>query len=1801
MHFTPGLLYKWDAVADQSPAPTPPATAAAPRRRWPWWQRILAGLGGLLLLLAVFYQPLIVLAVKLLAPGLAAKQGLKLNDFKLGGTIFTSLRVENLQVSPTRPGPIEKANVGLLDLHYSPWTLIRQGLNSNFIESVTLHDAEVVYDPSKSPPSPPKKKEPFSLPPLPLPGRLSLRHVTFLMRPDSPEGARATGQAAAASSVVPAPVAPVISGAATAVNAQGLLVKDANLELDPDRVGELKIAELRIPGISDLTDISGRTSYRSRDLQLTDLRLAPDLFFRHLTIDGSKLPQQLLTVALDADLFKGRATATINTQGIGKPPRAQVQLEVNGIALASVRDFLQLSAPLEGTLSNFSVRFDGNTDQPKTWTGRVDGGLDQLNFGGTATDHIALKATLRDGTVQLENVGVTAGENQVALAAKIFLADKMADLPKSDGRGTLDITVPDFTKLPVKLPQLVTGSFKANGDFGLKNGVLTTSFKGHAQAVTVPAQRLAVDSLDFAQDTSKVLPADATAPPTAPGAPPPPHVPFQDKLQTHSEIDVSGVRYADYAVDSAKVVLSSNHSAANLERVEILRGKNSVNLNGTYQIPDDFADAARQPVDVHLNVDVPDLNGFALDPKNPPLPLTGRLAAKGDVASRGGVYNGAFNLQARDVQARGATVQSADVQVGIANNVATVQTGKIVFDPQNTITLDGSAHLQPPYQSSGNLAVNLTDLAKFNPVLAANGVKDPVAGRLKVAGKADYQAPSQPDAKDGRLDGTFNVTGGDFLYQGLKVASVDVAGKADGEKISVSHANLSVDPRTSVTFSGGSDLKAPRAFQGNAAVDVPDLGVFAPLLQAAGSKDKVAGSIHLTGQVHGHLATAPDANDQQIDGSLNLTARDVAAKGLKLQGADVRVDVADNQAVIKTGSVRVDDKTGLNFGGTANLGTPRAFDLNLTGDVPDLAVFSPLLQSGATKEKVAGSIHLAGHAKGQLATKPDGSDQQIDGGLDLTAKDLQAKGAKLAAVTAQIVAANDLATLKTLQVKVDDKNTVNVTGHAGLKPPYDYQGNLDVALQNLAAFESFLSPPQVQQQQVKNAKAARIEAAAKATSPPVHEVNGPKAPEPGKRRTLVTKTDTSAGPVAVAVQGAPDQPGTAAYVDPSGTATPSGSTPAKLGGSLEVHWQAQGNFAKPEEGGAKYSGGGTVAAHKAEYNTLGPLEADVQGHYAQQIIDFPVLFVGTNGLEFRSVFTLKDALARLDKISLKQGPVELLAGYVQIPFDLNGLSAPGGPVPDVEKIDVNVASKPLALETLLRSVDKNAKTTSPLRGNVQLDLNAKGSLSKIVADLKLGARGVHSTDLPTLKPVDADVGIFLKDNRLSLDTSVRQPQINPLTIKGYLPLNLADLAEKKAVDPNTPVVLAINLPRTSLGFLAGATKAIRFIEGTAAADVRVGGTFGQPTFAGSTELNIPAVRADNITVPAVRDFVARLTFTNTDLRIDRFSGEIGGGKLNLGGGAHFVKLSEPTLNISATANNVLAFRDDNLTARVNADLKLTGPLATASLTGYVGIAKSRYLKDIDILPIGSPGKPAPAPPAEADSSAPASIGFYSPPVSNWKLNVDIRTDDPISIRGNLANGALVGDLHLRGTGAKPLLDGNVNVQNLTATLPFSALTIADGNINFTPDQPLNPVLNLNGTSTIRNYLVTVFITGRAHDPKITFSSDPPLAQEQIVSLLATGATTDELTGNSTALAGKATLLVAQDLYRRAFPKKTSAREEPKSTLADKVSLNVGDTDPNTGKQQVGATFKITPDLQFIANLGLEGDLQGRVKYLIRFR
>jgi autotransporter translocation and assembly factor TamB len=173
----------------------------------------------------------------------------------------------------------------------------------------------------------------------------------------------------------------------------------------------------------------------------------------------------------------------------------------------------------------------------------------------------------------------------------------------------------------------------------------------------------------------------------------------------------------------------------------------------------------------------------------------------------------------------------------------------------------------------------------------------------------------------------------------------------------------------------------------------------------------------------------------------------------------------------------------------------------------------------------------------------------------------------------------------------------------------------------------------------------------------------------------------------------------------------------------------------------------------------------------------------------------------------------------------------------------------------------------------------------------------------------------------------------------------------------------------------------------------------------------------------------------------------------------------------------------------------------------------------------------------------------------------------------------------------------VRLENVEATLPFSRLEVSNGFLYFDPSDSFNPRIDLQGESVIRDYTVRVYVYGTMLAPEAIFTSEPPLAQEEIISLIATGATRAELSGGNV-LAGRAAMLLVQQLYRKIFKKGEPTQS---NTAFNRLDLDVGTVDPRTGRQQVSARFRISDQVVLVGDVGVGGDYRGIVKYLIRFR
>ncbi|MDQ6809433.1 MAG: translocation/assembly module TamB domain-containing protein, partial [Verrucomicrobiota bacterium] len=562
----------------------------------------------------------------------------------------------------------------------------------------------------------------------------------------------------------------------------------------------------------------------------------------------------------------------------------------------------------------------------------------------------------------------------------------------------------------------------------------------------------------------------------------------------------------------------------------------------------------------------------------------------------------------------------------------------------------------------------------------------------------------------------------------------------------------------------------------------------------------------------------------------------------------------------------------------------------------------------------------------------------------------------------------------------------------------------------------------------------------------------------------------------------------------------------ELAGALSIDWQGSGTAANFQNSGSL-----KLALTQGRYANLDHLQANIDASYTPEALDVPLIFFRSDKMDFQASLQAKGETLEISKIQIDQGQAKYATGYISVPFIWKNVGSERALSPENGQVAVNIVSENLDLKKLFEDIGQKPVVSGLL--NVKID--AKGTLADLSGRLEVQARELRS-EVAKLEPATFELSATLQSNQLAIAGKFQQAKIQPVAITANLPLNVAQIVRDKKFDENTPLTAKVQMPRSSVNFARQFVPAITQLDGDMALDVNVSGTVAKPVLSGAGDISVNVARFANPTLPALTGFKSRLTFAGDTLTFERFDGQLAGGPFRIGGRVSFPKLTEPMLDFQLKADSVLVARNDSLTARADADVRVTGPLKAASVTGNVALTNSQFLKNIDLIPIGLPGRPAPQPPAEAPN-----LSFPNPPIRDWKFDVAIKTKDPFLIRGNLANGGAIVDLHLTGTGLHPGLEGQVRLENVEATLPFSRLQITQGFLYFDPSDSLNPKVDLQGTSLIRDYTIHVYVYGTTPAPEVVFTSEPPLPQEEIISLLATGTTREELPGNNNVLAGRA--------------------------------------------------------------------------------
>lgn len=414
-----------------------------------------------------------------------------------------------------------------------------------------------------------------------------------------------------------------------------------------------------------------------------------------------------------------------------------------------------------------------------------------------------------------------------------------------------------------------------------------------------------------------------------------------------------------------------------------------------------------------------------------------------------------------------------------------------------------------------------------------------------------------------------------------------------------------------------------------------------------------------------------------------------------------------------------------------------------------------------------------------------------------------------------------------------------------------------------------------------------------------------------------------------------------------------------------------------------------------------------------------------------------------------------------------------------------------------------------------------------------------------------------------------------------------------------PTQAALEVHTLSLAHFSHYLPQFETLTGSLKAKATLGGNLSQPDLNIDCAVVIPKISADNPFLGDIRNIDLKLNMNHDWQATSQLSATVNGGKFESSGNIDFTIPHDPKFSFELKTDYAMAYRDDQLSVRTHADIVLAGSLADATISGKLGLVESLFYKDIELIPIGIP-KSAVAkvelPTVKADrSSLP-----IPPPFDKWKLDLTFETKDPLLLRGNVARGAINGKLKATGTLADPALDGKVFANDLTARLPFSVLYIRRGIIKFSPENGYIPELDLKGDSRVGPHDVQLFVHGLANSPKANFSSYPPLPENEIVTLLATGTTTSGL-GNTNVAAFKTFQVFLKTLQRNNNHAGGNQLFKKVLSSVDELDLKIAEPDKFTGREYSSASVKFSTRWHFSAQLDDLQQPRGLIIYVIRFR
>ncbi len=344
-----------------------------------------------------------------------------------------------------------------------------------------------------------------------------------------------------------------------------------------------------------------------------------------------------------------------------------------------------------------------------------------------------------------------------------------------------------------------------------------------------------------------------------------------------------------------------------------------------------------------------------------------------------------------------------------------------------------------------------------------------------------------------------------------------------------------------------------------------------------------------------------------------------------------------------------------------------------------------------------------------------------------------------------------------------------------------------------------------------------------------------------------------------------------------------------------------------------------------------------------------------------------------------------------------------------------------------------------------------------------------------------DVHATLADERIRLDPLHVTGENTDLRGQGSLALNGArqlDLAASGSV--NLKLAQTIDPDLTA--------------SGNTTFQVEAHGPLKSPSLQGRIDIDNGAVSFGDLP-NGLSQLRGRLEFSQDRLEVRTLTAMSGGGPLSVGG---YLSYQHGLFaDLSVTGKGVRIRYPQGISSLADATLHLQGSQSSVLLSGDVLITRFTISQDMDFAALASQAK-------SAQGAAPPNS-----PTNHVRLDVRIHSSPQLNFQNAFAKLAGDVDLRLRGTVATPSLLGRVSVTEGNAIIAGTRYELQRGDVTFTNPVRIEPLIDLSASARVEDYDITLALHGTPDKLSVTYRSDPPMPESDVVALLALGRTGSE--------------------------------------------------------------------------------------------